>query len=938
MLKSAIRTNLTAQLAALFLGCALTSALLSLAWNSEINNQQEHFNSLMLSVNEIVSQRISATDEQVYSLSMFFNASNYVDADEFNLFSRDFLDRHPFVQSVSYAHLVEKDIRGGFEDRLASERNAFNEKNGVGIAAPEREVYLPVKYHETSRPHSIWEPGVDLFNDSALSASIVRAFETGLMVKTPYGQGEQSASYLLLQALYADKGQVLGDNVPEKTITGLLVLRVDTQQMLKSIPSAEYLEISLSLESVTSTQAPDILATLQGQASGSGERNVLKWFHSEHKVKTPDKSMILSVRQPVFWDQLNGVVLIGAGLTGILVTLLILVFIRSILSRSQLLQQRNEQIQKIVNERTQQLSNEKEVLEASIVERERIENESMQLGKILDDSDEEIYVFDAASLLFLKVNKGARCNLGYQMDEMRELTPIDIKPDFSAAEFVSFIEPLATGEKSRLSFQTVHERKDGTTYPVEVKLQLSSMGTSAAYIAMIQDITERMQIQEKLHHMAHHDILTHLPNRTLFIERLTQGLLNARQHGRTLSVMFLDMDRFKVINDSLGHDIGDLLLQEIGRRFVECVRSCDTVARLGGDEFTILLEDISDPGDVALVADKVINTFSTPFLLSGHELFMTTSIGISMFPGDGDDVRSMLKYADTAMYRAKEQGRNNYQFYSADMSSKALERLAMENQLRRALDKNEFVIYYQPKLDYGSGQIMGAEALIRWVHPEQGLVSPAEFIPLLEETGLIVPVGEWVLKTAAAQSVAWKKAKLPNIRMSVNLSARQVEQTGLFEVVQSVVEEFDLKPGDLELELTESIIMNNAERTIGMLDSISRLGVSFSVDDFGTGYSSLAYLKRFPIQIIKIDRAFVKDITTDPDDRSIVSAIIAMSHSLDLEIIAEGVETEQQAMLLEQYGCHYMQGFLFSKPLPAAEFGELLRKNSVTLEQQAELV
>lgn len=440
-----------------------------------------------------------------------------------------------------------------------------------------------------------------------------------------------------------------------------------------------------------------------------------------------------------------------------------------------------------------------------------------------------------------------------------------------------------------------------------------------------------MRTQERLHYLAHHDLLTDLPNRALFIDRLTQALSHVHRRNRALAILFIDLDRFKVINDTLGHDIGDRLLQDLAERLRSCLREGDTVARFGGDEFTVLLEDVADTTDVSPIASKILDILSNPFTVGGRELFITASIGISVFPGDGQNAHTLLKNADTAMYRAKEHGRNSYQFYSAEMSTRALERLTMETDLRRALAREEFLLHYQPQFDLENGSIIGVEALIRWNHPDLGLISPDDFIPLLEETGLILPVGEWVLRTACAQNKAWQDAGLTPISVSVNLSGRQVDSPDLIEQVRSIITETKLDPSYLELEITESMIMGDTEATNKTLKHISEMGITFAIDDFGTGYSALSYLRHFPINTIKIDRSFVRDITTDPDGAAIVTTIIAMARNLRLGIIAEGVETEQQSAFLSSHGCTRVQGYLFSRPLPAEEIAELLQQLSSTI-------
>lgn len=393
-----------------------------------------------------------------------------------------------------------------------------------------------------------------------------------------------------------------------------------------------------------------------------------------------------------------------------------------------------------------------------------------------------------------------------------------------------------------------------------------------------------------------------------------------------VAVMLIDLDRFKVINDTLGHAIGDRLLQEVAQRLTGCLREGDTVARLGGDEFMLLLPGVEHTKSTIKIVQKILETFKSPFYFNDHELHITTSIGIALYPDDGEDAQTLLKNADTALHRAKEQGRNNYQFYTSTMNATALERLSLEGKLRHALEREEFVVYYQPQVSLSTGQIVGMEALVRWRHPDLGLIPPMKFIPLAEETGLIIPLGFWVLRTACAQNKAWQKAGYPPLRVAVNLSTRLFKQQTFIQVVAQTLHETGLDPDYLELELTEGIIMENIETTITTLKELKKMGVHISVDDFGTGYSSLAYLKRFPIDTLKIDRSFVLDITTDPDDAMIAMLIINVAHHLKLRVIAEGVETKEQLAFLRSHGCDEIQGYLFSRPLPAEEFVRLLQE------------
>ncbi len=440
------------------------------------------------------------------------------------------------------------------------------------------------------------------------------------------------------------------------------------------------------------------------------------------------------------------------------------------------------------------------------------------------------------------------------------------------------------------------------------------------------DLEERKRVELSMRHMAHHDALTGLPNRTLFRDRLTHAMAQADRYHQKLAVLFLDLDRFKAINDTLGHNVGDQLLKIAAERLRSCVRDCDTVARLGGDEFTIIVDDIMEVQDAAVVAQKILDTLSQPYNLHGHEVFISVSVGITLYPTDDESADNLLRNADSAMYRAKEYGRNNYQFYVADMNVKARARLMLESSLRRALDRGEFTLYYQPRVDLFSGRVIGAEALLRWRHPEIGLVPPAEFIPILEETGMIIPVGDWVLRQASKQNRAWQDMGLPPIRMAVNLSVRQFIQKDLAESVLRVLEQVGLAPEYMELEITEDLLLEHNQTNIITLTKLRNQGIHISIDDFGTGYSSLSYLKRLPIDTLKIDQSFVRDIDTDPDNKAIASAIIAMAGSLHLNVLAEGVETDEQLAFLRAQGCNEIQGFSFSHPLPADEFERLLRE------------
>lgn len=442
---------------------------------------------------------------------------------------------------------------------------------------------------------------------------------------------------------------------------------------------------------------------------------------------------------------------------------------------------------------------------------------------------------------------------------------------------------------------------------------------------VLADLRHREVTESQLAYLNDHDMLTGLPNRQMYQQTLTKRIRQFKGATPTrLAVMFIDLDRFKNVNDTFGHAFGDQLLIEAADRLKAGLRSCDSVSRQGGDEFTVLIDDIHDTSDAEKVAQKIIHLLSQPFSIEGHELRVGCSIGIAVYPQDGDDAITLMKNADTAMYRAKDKGKNGYSFYSAEMNDTVIQKLVMEEWLNKALEHDEFVLYYQPQVDIFSNRMNGMEALIRWNHPRLGFISPGEFIPLAEETSLIIPIGEWVLRTACNQNKAWQDAGYTPLKMAVNISPIQFHQSNFVDVVLDALRESGLEPRYLELEITEGIAMYHVDQVIQKLQTLRDLGVQISMDDFGTGYSSLTYLKRFPIHKLKIAQQFVRDVTVDPDDAAIVQAIMAMAHSLKLNVIAEGVETEEQLAFLLDIRCEEIQGYIYSRPLPPHEFVKLL--------------
>jgi diguanylate cyclase (GGDEF)-like protein len=441
------------------------------------------------------------------------------------------------------------------------------------------------------------------------------------------------------------------------------------------------------------------------------------------------------------------------------------------------------------------------------------------------------------------------------------------------------------------------------------------------------EIEKEKASAQRIEHIAYHDALTGLPNRALFSKLLERALQEGKRYGRRLAVMFVDLDRFKNINDTLGHEAGDALLNDVAARLRASLRASDTVARLGGDEFVILVPEVDDEAGLAAVAEKLLAAIARPLACAGQEFRVTASVGVAVYPADGLDEPTLMKHADIAMYQAKEDGKNTFAFYADDLNHHSLERLAFESNLRRALEHEQLELHYQPKVDSRTSRVTGVEALLRWRHPDLGLVAPARFIPIAEETGLIVPIGRWVLRTACAQQVAWRRMGLPDLRMAVNLSARQFADDNLLRDVETIVRETGIAPGALEIEITESVLMMDIPKALGVLKAFKALGIRLSVDDFGTGYSSLANLKRFPVDTIKVDRSFVRELPANGEDRAIADAIIAMGRTLGMCIVAEGVETGAQADFLREHGCDEIQGFFYSRPVPAGDLQRLLAEH-----------
>ena len=531
---------------------------------------------------------------------------------------------------------------------------------------------------------------------------------------------------------------------------------------------------------------------------------------------------------------------------------------------------------------------------------------------------------------FLYVNPRLCQMLGYSEPELLELNVKQISHPDDVNATDGMRDQLRRGEIDSFKMEKRYLHRDGGSIWVAltVAVRRDAAGRRLYDVSIVEDISSRKLAEQQVQYLATHDGLTGLPNRAMFVQLLALASESAKRRGSKIAVLFIDLDRFKTINDSLGHDAGDALLREMAVRFRECLRSSDIVARLGGDEFVVVLQDVCDQSQVSTVARHILSVAMRPVQINRQECRVTASVGICLHPQSDQDDHAVLKNADLAMYVAKEEGKNRYQFYSSSLCARSAGRLAIETCLREALERDELALHYQAKVSIETDAITGVEALLRWNSPALGPVSPVQFIPVAEETGLIVPIGRWVLRSACAQSAQWVREGLPAVRICVNLSMRQLQDAGLVADIAAALAEYGVRPELLELELTESSIMHNAERAVRVLSEIKALGVRLAIDDFGTGYSSLAQLKRLPIDTLKVDRSFIRDIPHEAEDRAITEAIIAMGKTLSLTIVAEGVETPQQKAFLREHACDEMQGYYFSTPIPAGEFAELLRRST----------
>ena len=903
---------------AIVTGLIVTGALVALAFQDEIADKRDEFISQTDRIRDVVTRRLLATEELALNLVTLFNASSQVDADQFRTFTDETLKRLPFVRSVRYLPLIQDRDRSTFERGMREEGYttfSIKEHGQDGDAtAPRRDRYFPVQFIEPFGPATAEKIGHDILAESTAGDAILWSIDTaGPVMSWPPERESGSVVYTVFNAIYA--GKVAPDSVDarRRAVNGIVAVRVNAHTLLDNLPTTDHMQIALAIHSPRTDEPAIDLARYRDAHFDEPDEWVVSLLSQSEDFDIAGQHVALSLRQTIDVEDLHHRLPIVAGLVGLVLTGLLSVVARSVLSRSTVLERINVEIADEVAARTRELAIEKD--------RALVTLESIGDGVITTDARGRVEYLNPVAERLTGYTPGDAAGRDaaevFAIVHASTRQPADdpVVACLREARVVEMFEPVVligrTGAETAVAL---------TAAPIHDRDRRVS-GT----VLVFRDVTQARAMAERMTHQATHDALTNLPNRLLLMDRLEQALLRCPWHERLVAVIFLDLDHFKLVNDTLGHDVGDQLLRQVAERLTASVRQGDTVCRLGGDEFVVLLTDIAARDDVLTLAEKLIARLDEPYRLGGQEYFCSASAGISVAQEEGMVPAVLLKNADVALYRAKDSGRSNYQFFSEDMNKHAIQALQTKTGLRHALDRNELVLHYQPQVDLGTGNIIGVEALVRWNHPTKGMIPPMDFIPVAEESGLIFPISEWVLAEACTQAKRWRDAGLPNLRVAVNLSGRQFRQIGLAEHIQRLLEKVGLPPEWLELELTESILVKDAAAAIAVCKELKAIGVWFAIDDFGTGYSSLSYLKRFPVDTLKVDRSFIKELPDNGDDAAICTAIVAMAHSLNLSVVAEGVETPGQRDLLVRKGFDAAQGYLFGRPVPAEDLTALLR-------------
>jgi diguanylate cyclase (GGDEF)-like protein/PAS domain S-box-containing protein len=897
---------------------------ISFSITREIGSINREFTAHAWQVRHAVIQRIANLETVLTALVGQHHASNMLSSAEQTLFSQELLKAYPFIHSIMYLERVfEQDVRA-FEERMRIDgfvgfrlnQGSRTEKSEGGYSLG---FHLPVSFVEPMEPLTANLLGFDLAEEPSFSMLIKKAIRGGstIALEVPRHTDVNTTLYLILKPVYLGRYPPEGASERLDMLSGFAALRIDFEQFLTS-PKLSGQGLKLELyrgDQVGDLRSNNLLAKFGSKTEAGG---ILKHqLNFTQPLEIHGLPFTLSISQKISHEAIDrSRVFIEWLITMLVLGLLIAVY-------------RNRRYAQLQEEAAEEV----------------IAAEGARFTNVIDTAFDAVITADGDGLI-ISWNQQACEVFGYEERFVIGLRLFNLILTTDALhkleDQLRFLLHRDANQPYRLRLETCAQNQDGLVFPLELAISSSTVGNQPMLSVFARDITERNRWDERIRYLAYFDSLTDLPNRQAFKEQVSKAIKIAKRYGRIGAVLYLDLDEFKRINDTLGHDIGDLLLQNITKRLVEQVRESDTIsyfdtgnsnrrniARLGGDEFTVLLDEIERPEDAAIVAKRVQGVIASSYNLNGYDVYVTPSIGIAIFPRDGRDVEELLKNADTAMYHAKAVGKNNFQFYTEQMNALAATRLKLEGKLRKALAAHEMELYYQPQIDIRTGEVVSAEALLRWRQPELGMIPPDEFIPIAEETGMVIELGEWILNEACRQNKAWQDAGYQHIRVAVNLSSMQFIQRDLSIKVARSLKASRLDARFLELEITESILMRNVNETIATLNDFKRMGINMSVDDFGTGYSSLSYLKRFPLNSLKIDRSFIRDIPENQDDVTITSAIIAMAHRLNLSVVAEGVESQRHMDFLKQQGCDMAQGYFFSEPRPAVEFKKLLARGTV---------
>lgn len=926
------------------LGLGLTALLFTSVRRVESERQNVQFQQNSNLRIAAITNGLQDAVEQLVVLNQVFHTVGLISREQFHVFATPLLARYPQIQALSFQRLIMHADRHAYETMMRRRNPDFmitEIVNEVQQRAANRDSYIVIDYIEPIAGNEA-ALGLDTSIRPEQKKARTQSHTTGRVAATGLLSLAQRkgwhTGFLVVAPVYLQGAPVDTPNARLRSSIGetSAVFRVD--HLLDTIlGSRGFLDLPDMTISVYASAVPEQknLAFQSGAEPAKTANAIIlpSWLLLDHNKPVSasfnigDQPWHIQISQTarLFSSANSGSLFVLLG--GILSSLLAAAYVYVVVSRT-------ETIERVSNERiaehTSALQFANLRLSEDLALRKTTEKSLRLHERVIEVSSNAIIICSASAPDFAieYVNPAFEQITGYSASEVVGRRLESLQGNSQDQQNIAEIR-TALREKREGHALLRNYRKDGTGYwndlfiaPVQ-----GDDGVISHFVVAQYDITAVMRFEAELEFQAKHDTLTGLANRNLLRERLTHAIDDANRNGLPVWVLFVDLDRFKFINDTLGHEAGDVLLKTLAMRLQSVARDADTVARLGGDEFVLVLPEYTDDGPGLAVLQKIMDAVAQPLVLEQHEFFLTCSIGVAVYPNDGLTAEILTKHADIAMYRAKETGRNTFQFYTSSMNERTLDRLSIEADLRHALERHELALHYQPQIDAISGQIVGMEALIRWNHPLHGMIAPARFIGLAEEMGLIIPIGAWVITQACMQTKAWQQAGLGDLRVAVNLSARQFTQKDLVQAIADVLHATGLEPRFLELELTESMVMNDVDSAITILRNLKGLGVHIAIDDFGTGYSSLSYLRRFPIDVLKIDQSFVNDLMVDADDAAIVVSIISLAHSLRLKVIAEGVENMDQLAFLRSHGCDQMQGYYFSKPISAEGFELLLRRN-----------